>query len=210
MRVPRQEGKAFTTWNLKVDGRMVTVPVRAVDNATKFWVRLPEHQIDLRDTDLERLKKSVTAAISKVSPITWENVILVVVSGDDDKSFPRIDVERAQNGTDDSGGKFRRCGPGANVLKGHHIHGGSGHSFRRGFQVVLPDRKEYWDVVEMGKKQVEQLLYRFATLFGVAQSVRPYEDGGEFRADQKQVEAAWAKLVECGLEISVQLGKEKK
>jgi len=208
MHVPRQEGKAFTTWNLKVDGRMVTVPVRAVDNATKFWARLPEYDVDLRDTDLARLKQSVTAAISKVSPITWENVILVVVSGEN-KSFPRIDVERAQNGTDDSGGKFNRCGPGANVLKGHHTSGDSEHSWRRGFQVVLPDRKEYWDVVAMGEKQVEQLLYRFATLFGVAQSGRPYKDGCDFKADQKQVEAAWAKLVECGLEISVQLGKAR-
>jgi hypothetical protein len=207
---PRKDGKKIDTWHLDMDGRKVEVEVRMLkgrrSEGPKFWVDLPEYEIDIKDTDIEELKRRTIEALKQISPIKWEDVIIIQLqtSGDDD--FPQISSDTAQNGTDKDGKQYHRDGPGQTPHSGHAVTGDGKDSWRvqHGFQIVLPKTKENAAFAKAFKDAAGKVIADLATLAGIS------FNKGEYKHYKLKDEAALKKFVQRGVEIDVKLAKKGK
>ena len=201
---PRKDGKKITSWHLDVDGRRVEVEVRML-KGPKFWVDLPEYKIDLKDTDIEVLKTRTIDALREISPIQWEDVLVLEFTCADKDDFPTVSTDTLQNGIDKDGQKYHRNGPGRSPSTGHAITGNGHNSWRsqHGFQIVVSKTKENEAFVKALRKTAGKVICDLATLAGLT------FNKSDFSNYKLKDAAALKKFIERGVEIEVKLGKKK-
>ncbi len=113
--------KQFTTWDYedRVSGVKFKVPVSVVDemkttsyksygseDGTYFRVQMEEPEIDERDTDINRLRKTVFAKIKTQLQIEWKSMLVVTVGVHRSRLFRKELKSDTPDTENSAGGKF--------------------------------------------------------------------------------------------------------
>lgn len=88
----RKLGKKIDTWGFRENGQNFEAEVRLLDvgGRAEFQAEVEEHDICLRDSDLNALREKVRKEIRAATAITWENYLRFTVELD---PVPEIDSE---------------------------------------------------------------------------------------------------------------------
>jgi hypothetical protein len=174
----------------------------------QFWVTMPEHKIDIKDTDIVALKQQTVEALKQVSPITWEDVLVIKVTSDKD-DFPKVSYDTKQNGVDTDGTKYHRDGPGRSPYKDHMSSGNDYDAWHQesGFRIVLPDTKENRAFMKSLTDGAGDVICQMARVFGMTH--RRENEKWRFGADPKKVAKAIAQVKKRGIRLTADLGRRK-